>query len=68
MSIETHDERLCKNCQNFKRRGARKSGWCCAHPPQPIDASPGYSFAWCFPEMEETDRCGEFTPRRSPKQ
>ena len=68
MSIETHDERLCRNCRHFNSDANEptRPGTCRAHPPVPIDSDEGYRFDWCFPEVLETDWCGEWTPQRSP--
>ena len=70
MSIEAHDERFCRNCRYFNINADKptRSGTCRAHPPVPIDADKDYHFEWCFPEVWETFWCGEWAPRRSPRQ
>ena len=68
MSIDTQGERLCGSCRHFDADGSETAGFgiCCAHPPQPINK--GNWTAWLFPEVFETYWCGEWAPRRSPKQ
>jgi hypothetical protein len=68
MSSEPHDERLCRNCRHFNSNANKlaRLGTCRAHPPQLIDPSGGYQFDWCFPKVDEMDRCGEWAPQRSP--
>ena len=76
MSGEPHDERRCGNCRHFEPDADESCsfGNCFAHPPQPINkatkqqSNKGDWIAWLFPEVFPEFWCGEWAPRRSPKQ